>query len=240
MAAADRSSVLLELERVEKRFEAVAGVLPDPVLDGVSLKVERGESLAIVGPSGSGKSTLLYVMGGLDTPTAGRVLLEGTDLARLDEHGRADLRNRRIGFVFQSHHLLPQCSALENVLVPTLATRRSGEERARTEARARELLAAVGLDQRAGHRPAQLSGGECQRVAVARALVNEPVLLLADEPTGSLDARNAEGLAELFGELVSAHGVTLVAVTHSASFAERQGRALELREGTLHAVGAAG
>jgi predicted ABC-type transport system involved in lysophospholipase L1 biosynthesis ATPase subunit len=223
---------LLELRGVTKRFTTPDGSAQGPaVLDSIDLAVEAGASLAVVGPSGSGKSTLLNVIGGLAPPSAGAVLLEGRDLARLDEEELARVRNAQIGFVFQLHHLLPQCTALENVLVPTLVRRggSTGEQRER----ALRLLAAVGLAQRADHRPAQLSGGECQRVAVVRALINRPLLLLADEPTGSLDGAAAEALAELFVELNVKEGVTLIAVTHSERFAARMGRVLALSEGRL-------
>ncbi len=219
---------LVELEGVEHRYAAVEAAAGPAVLRGVDLRVEAGESLAVVGPSGCGKSTLLNVIGTLQRPTAGRVRFEGRDLAELDADALAALRNGSIGFVFQSHHLLPQCSALENVLVPTLV--RKG---ASAEARAKKLLARVGLGERVAHRPAELSGGECQRVAVVRALINEPRLLLADEPTGSLDEESADELSDLLAELNRDEGVALVCVTHSQRLAERMGRVLSLRNGVL-------
>jgi len=222
---------ILELIEVEKRYEMAApGGLE--VLKGASLRIAPGESLAIVGPSGCGKSTLLALMGALDRPTAGRVLLEGRDLATLGDADLSRLRNRRVGFVFQLHHLLAQCSVLENVLVPTLA---GGDRawRAEAESRAHRLLARVGLGGRLGHRPGQLSGGERQRVAVARALVNRPAVLLADEPTGSLDRCNAEDLIRLLVDLNAEEGVTLVVATHAEILAARMGRVLELADGTL-------
>jgi ABC-type lipoprotein export system ATPase subunit len=203
-----------------------------PVLAGISLTLRAGESLAIVGPSGSGKSTLLNIMGTLDRPTSGRVLLDGQDLAALGDEALAAIRNRRIGFVFQLHHLLPQCTALENVLVPTLAgaaTAPAGE----MQDRAQQLLERVGLGERLAYRPGQLSGGERQRVAVARALINRPALLLADEPTGSLDRAASEHLASLLAELNREQGVTLVVVTHSTALAAKMARGLELRDGSL-------
>jgi predicted ABC-type transport system involved in lysophospholipase L1 biosynthesis ATPase subunit len=224
-------TVLLELADVTKHYGDVAGDAP-PVLRGVDLQLVPGESLAIVGPSGSGKSTLLNLLGGLDHPTSGRVTLEGADLAAMKADELARLRNRRIGFVFQLHHLLPQCTALENVLVPTLVDTSAEERRGRAE-RARLLLTQVGLGERLSHRPGQLSGGECQRVAVVRALINEPTLLLADEPTGSLDGGSAQQLGDLLAQLNDEHGVTLVVVTHSMELARRMGRVLELRDGRL-------
>jgi len=224
---------LLELRGVTKRFgaaDAAGGGRGGPtVLEGVDLSVEAGETIAVVGPSGSGKSTLLNLIGGLAPPTAGEVLLEGRDLAQLGEEELARVRNAKIGFVFQMHHLLPQCTALENVLVPTIVHPDPGDARER----ALRLLGVVGLAERADHRPAQLSGGECQRVAVVRALINGPKLLLADEPTGSLDGAAADRLADLFVELNRSEGVTVIAVTHSERFAERMARLLELGGGKL-------
>ena len=199
------------------------------VLDGVDLRVAPGESLAIVGPSGCGKSTLLNILGTLDRPTSGRVAIEGREVSGLDPSELAGVRARTVGFVFQLHHLLPQCSILENVLVPALAAGGA----AAAEPRARALLERVGLTPRLDHRPGQLSGGECQRAAVVRALINRPRLLLADEPTGSLDRAGAERLADLLRELNREEGVALVAVTHAARLAERMGRVVELRDGRL-------
>ncbi len=216
-------SAMLELDRVTYAYGAV------PVLRGVSLALAEGESMAIVGPSGCGKSTLLHIIGSLDLPSTGTVRLDGEDFARLDERALAALRNRKIGFVFQLHHLLPQCSVLENVLVPLLV---SGVTPAGYQ-RARRLLDRVGLSGRLGHRPAQLSGGECQRVAVVRALINRPRLLLADEPTGSLDRASAEALAALLAELNRDEGVALICATHSRQLAARLGRVLSLADGVL-------
>jgi len=223
-------TVLLEARDLTRRFgsEASSGTL---VLRGVSMTIEAGDSLAIVGPSGAGKSTLLNLIGGLDTPTSGQILFDGTDIAQKGPDELADFRNREVGFVFQSHHLLPQCSALENVLVPTLV--RSPAERANAEERARKLLERVGLAGRVTHRPGQLSGGECQRVAVVRALINEPRLLLADEPTGSLDSESSNELSELLLELNREEGVALVVVTHSDKLAERMERVLRIVDGVL-------
>jgi lipoprotein-releasing system ATP-binding protein len=219
---------ILELRSVTKSYETGA---PEPtrVLTGVNLTVRRGESLAIMGPSGSGKSTLLNILGTLDRPTSGEVRLDGEDVSRLDEAALARLRNRKLGFVFQLHHLLPQCSILENVLVPTLV----GSGDAAAADRARTLLERVGLTHRLDHRPGQLSGGERQRVAVVRALINEPSLLLADEPTGSLDRSGSENLCRLLTELNAERGVTILMVTHSMRSARTMKRALELRDGVL-------
>jgi len=222
---------LVELDDVTKRYPSPVGEDGPPVLRGISLAVAEGEALAIVGPSGSGKSTLLNIIGTLDRPTAGRVRLAGQDLSAMDEEALAEVRTRRIGFVFQLHHLLPQCTALENVLVPALADQSAVPEE--VASRGRALLERVGLAGRMGYRPGHLSGGERQRVAVARALVNQPALLLADEPTGSLDREASGALADLLLELNRADGVTLIVVTHAAALAERMGRRLELRDGTL-------
>jgi lipoprotein-releasing system ATP-binding protein len=224
--------VLLELSGVAKSYEAAADAPATPVLRNVNLGLDAGESVAIVGPSGSGKSTLLNIIGTLDRPSSGQVLLDGRDLATLDARELAAVRSREIGLVFQLHHLLPQCTVLENVLVPTLAGRQ-GQRREEPQARARRLLQRVGLSERLSHRPGQLSGGERQRVAVVRALINEPKLLLADEPTGALDRVAADNLAELFVELNREEEVALLVSTHAMSLAARMSRMLELCDGTL-------
>jgi lipoprotein-releasing system ATP-binding protein len=223
---------LLTLTGVTKRYPGQATTGEPPVLAGIDLEVARGDSLAIVGPSGCGKTTLLNLIGTLDRPEAGQILLEGHDLTRLDAQQLAEVRNRQIGFVFQMHHLLPQCTVLENVLVPTLAT---ANEALRDGApdRARRLLDRVGLSARLHYRPGQISGGERQRAAVVRALINEPQLLLADEPTGALDRASAETLADLLASLNRETGVTLIAVTHSLELSKRMRRVLELRDGQL-------
>ena len=226
---------LLKLEKVTKHYVAAAGAEPVTVLRDVDLAIGAGESLAILGPSGSGKSTLLNLLGTLDQPTSGHVWLDGVDLSSLREDELAAVRNRKMGFIFQSHHLLPQCSVLENVLVPTLAE--AGRElRDGAGERARRLLQRVGLEARLHHRPGQLSGGERQRVAVVRALINKPKLLLADEPTGALDRASAHSLGQLLAGLNSEEGVTLVVVTHAADLARQMQRALELRDGLLVTV----
>lgn len=223
---------MLELVDVTKSYEWPGGTGTVCVLKDATLKVGEGESLAVVGPSGSGKSTLLNIVGGLDRPTAGRVLLDGKDLAKLGEAELARIRNQEIGVVFQSHFLLRQCTVLENVLVPTLVAK-GQVSRKEAEQRARSLLERVGLRDWLFHRPGELSGGERQRVAVVRALINGPKLLLADEPTGSLDEDGSENIAELLAELNRSEGVTLIVVTHSAKLAEYMGRVLELSNGVL-------
>ena len=195
------------------------------VLRGVSLACELGENVAILGPSGSGKSTLLHILGTLDRPTAGTVTLGGEDPFQLSEAGVASFRNRHVGFVFQDHHLLPQLSVLENVLIPTLAEGRPDEA---TVARARDLLARVGLSERLEHRPAELSGGERQRVGVARALIRQPKLILADEPTGNLDRTNALAVGRLLVDLQREEQAILVVVTHSADLAQSASAAVRI------------
>jgi lipoprotein-releasing system ATP-binding protein len=203
---------------------------PLVVLRGVSLSLQAGQNLAILGPSGSGKSTLLHIMGTLDAPTSGVVTLDGEDPNRLDEPSLARFRNKKIGFVFQDHHLLPQCSVLENVLIPAIADGRPSPETVR---RARDLIERVGLGERISHRPAELSGGERQRVALARALVMRPALLLADEPTGNLDRTTADGVGRLLLNLQREETMMLVVVTHSQELAELMSRRTELDEGRL-------
>jgi lipoprotein-releasing system ATP-binding protein len=206
------------------------------VLRDINLELHRGETLAVMGPSGSGKSTLLHILGTLDRPTAGSVRLDGQDPFALPEPALADFRNRHIGFVFQDHHLLPQSSVLENVLIPTLVGQ---DAAASAEAWARELLQRVDLGQRLDHRPAELSGGERQRVAVARALIRRPLLLLADEPTGNLDRRTAQGVGALLLDLHRQEQTILVVVTHSAEMAQLFPRRLEMVDGLLQGAGGA-
>lgn len=221
---------LLRLTNVSREFPATGEGVALAVLRDISVDFSRGESVAIIGPSGSGKSTLLNIIGTLDQPTSGTVKFDGQKLDALNEDGQALLRNRQMGFIFQSHHLLPQCTVTENVLVPALA---QGTPTPDTEQRARQLLERVGLGERLTHRPGQLSGGERQRVAVVRALINRPTLLLADEPTGALDRASAENLGQLLIDLNQEEKVTLIAVTHSAELAGRMGRTLELKDGQL-------
>jgi len=226
---------LLQLQNVSKRFDSPESGEHLEVLRSITLEIARGSSVAIVGPSGSGKSTLLNIIGTLERPTAGTVLLSGRDLSGLDDKEVAAVRNQKIGFVFQSHYLLPQCSVLENVLVPTIPNK-TGVKKAGVVDRARALLQRVGLGERMNHRPGQLSGGERQRVAVVRALINGPELLLADEPTGALDAAAASELSRLLLDLNQADGVTLIVVTHSLDLARQMGRVHELRRGELQAA----
>lgn len=224
---------MIELFDVAKRYGRPDEPGAVSVLKGITLRIGDGESLAIVGPSGCGKSTLLNIIGGLDSPTSGRVVLDGRNLAELADDELAAVRSREIGFVFQLHHLLPQCTVLENVLVPTLAGRNDASPKQLRD-RAEALLARVGLLDRASHRPGELSGGQRQRVAVARALINGPKLLLADEPTGSLDEDTSQSIAGLLAELNRGEGVTLIVVTHARELAGRIGRVMELSGGTLH------
>lgn len=215
---------MLVVENLAKDYPTRSG--PLHILTGVSFSLNRGESMAVTGPSGAGKSTLLHILGTLDMPTSGTVTIEGTNPFTLSEADLAAFRNSKIGFVFQDHHLLPQCSVLENVLIPTLVNRNT--RASDTESYARLLLDRVGLGGRLDHRPAELSGGERQRVAVARALVLKPVLLLADEPTGNLDRANAQAIGDLLLELHRQENTILVVVTHSADLAKLFGRRLDV------------
>jgi lipoprotein-releasing system ATP-binding protein len=226
------SGPLLQLQNVSKRFDSPESGEHLEVLRGINLELARGASLAIVGPSGSGKSTLLNIIGTLDRPSSGNVVLSGRNLSSLNDEELAAVRNEKIGFVFQSHYLLPQCSVLENVLVPTVPQKGRRNDKAVVE-RAKELLTRVGLAGRTNHRPGQLSGGERQRVAVVRALINEPEFLLADEPTGALDAASAAELARLLLEVNRQDGVALIVVTHALDLARQMQRVYELRQGEL-------
>ncbi|MDP2483405.1 MAG: ABC transporter ATP-binding protein [Candidatus Palauibacterales bacterium] len=219
----------VEASAVQRNFDGADGRLIR-VLRGVDLRLERGQTVAIVGPSGSGKSTLLHILGGLDLPTAGRIFLGGRDLADLTDLELAAVRNRYVGFVFQFHHLLRDFTALENVMMPQLI---AGASRDKARRRALELLDQVGLADRSGHVPAKLSGGEQQRVAAARALVNEPPLLLADEPSGNLDLDTSELLHDVLFDLVRDHGTAMVVVTHNSALAARTDRILRLSAGVL-------
>lgn len=218
----------LEVRGLKKTFSGPSGELT--ILKSVDLSLHPGESLAITGPSGSGKSTLLYCIGTLDQPTDGEIRIAGENPFSLSADDLARFRNKRIGFVFQDHHLLPQLTVLENVLVPLLA---GGGIGAAEEERGRKLLDRVGLSCRIGHRPGQLSGGERQRVALCRALVNQPLLLLADEPTGNLDPHNAREVGSLLLELNAEQKAILIVVTHSLELAARFPRQVELSDGTL-------
>ncbi len=223
--------MLLQLRDVTKTYRAMDGGDPVSVLSGVTLEVLEKETVAVVGPSGSGKSTILNIVGALDRADSGSVLVEGQDVQKLEGNAAAAYRNAMVGFIFQLHHLLPQCTVLENVLVPTLA--RKDRNQAELQKRAEELLDAVGLKHRLDHRPGQLSGGESQRAAVARALINRPRILLADEPTGALDRASASRLVDLLAEINTTQGVTLIMVTHAPELARRMQRVLELRDGQL-------
>jgi lipoprotein-releasing system ATP-binding protein len=209
---------------------------PLAVLRGIDFELRPGEALAVMGPSGSGKSTLLHILGTLDRPTTGTVSVEGKDPFQLSEPDLASFRNRNVGFIFQDHYLLPQCSALENVLVPTLVNKNGDID---YSARARELLERVGLTGRLDHRPAELSGGERQRVAVARALIQHPTLLLADEPTGNLDRRTAHSVGQLLVDLHRQEQTILVVVTHSTELAHLFARRMEMLDGRLETAGEA-
>jgi putative ABC transport system ATP-binding protein len=217
---------VLEARSLRKQVTSPEGMLT--ILDDVSLAVGAGESIAVVGASGAGKSTLLALLAGLDEPTAGSVWLEGTELSALDEDGRAEARARHVGFVFQSFHLIPSLTALENVMLPLELA-----GRADARAAAREVLKQVGLESRLGHYPRQLSGGEQQRVAIARAFVTRPSVLFADEPTGNLDTTTGARVIQLLFDLNRATGTTLVLVTHDRAIAERCNRVIEMDAGRL-------
>ena len=222
----------LEARGLHRTYRGVAG--PElHILRGVDFTLNWGEAVAIVGASGSGKSTLLHLLGALDLPSAGSVHVGGTDIATLTDEAAAKLRNNRIGFVFQFHHLLRDFTALENVMVPALIR---GDSPGKARSRAAELLEQVGLGARLGHKPRQLSGGEQQRVAVARALVNEPYILLADEPTGDLDTATSRDVQDILFEMKERHGVALAVVTHNRELASKAERVLRLREGVLDNV----
>jgi len=218
---------LLEVINVAKEYSTPRG--PLEVLSGVSLRLSRGEAAAVMGPSGSGKSTLLHILGALDPPTSGSVRLDGADPFDLDEKALAQFRNQNIGFVFQDHCLLPQCSVLENVLVPSLVNH-GGDHHSE---RAHALLEQMGLTERIDHRPAELSGGEKQRVALARALINQPLLLLCDEPTGNLDRKSAESVAALLLDLHQRQKTILIVVTHSAELAAKFELRYEMMERSI-------
>ena len=223
---------MLETSRLGKEYPTPRG--PLTVLSGISLRLKRGDAVAIMGPSGSGKSTLLYILGTLEPPTAGTLTLDGRNPFQLAERELAAFRNQSIGFVFQDHCLLPQCSVLENVLIPTLVT----NDHAEYPDRARALLEQVGMSDRLDHRPSELSGGEKQRIALARALIRKPLLLLCDEPTGNLDQTSASVVASLLVELYQRQETILVVVTHSVELASRFPILYELRHANLHPAAA--
>lgn len=215
---------MIELENITRSFGSLQ------VLKGISLKVERGEVISITGPSGAGKTTLLQIMGSLDRPDGGRVLYDGQDITRMNEKKLSAFRNKHIGFVFQFHQLLPEFTALENITIPMLI---AGQGMRAANTRAKELLELLGLAERANHKPAELSGGEKQRIAVARALANQPDVILADEPSGSLDTKNKEELHKLFFNLRDQLGQTFVIVTHDESLAAMTDRTIHLLDGAI-------
>jgi putative ABC transport system ATP-binding protein len=219
------------VEAIDVRRSFVVGARTLPVLRGVTLSIAEGESLAITGMSGAGKSTFLHVLGGLDRPTAGRVLYRGRDFYAAGDRERSAIRARKIGFVFQAYHLLPELTVLENVLLPGLSLPGAFLRGRRLRERAAELLGRVGLSERAMHRPNELSGGEQQRAALARALMNDPELLLADEPTGNLDSKTGEDVLRYLFELAAERSLTLVIVTHNEAVAARCRRHVVLRDG---------
>jgi ABC-type lipoprotein export system ATPase subunit len=222
--------MLLSANNIHKSYRNDKGEISRSVLLGLDLDVNAGEKIAIVGPSGSGKTTLLNLMGTLDLPDQGDVLFNDESIVHFDHKQRAAYRNQEVGFIFQLHHLLPQCTALENVLVPALVVKNSRTEH---EKRAKELLKLLGLWEIRDQKPGELSGGECQRVAVIRALINQPSLLLADEPTGALDEHNADNLMQLLIDLNDRFNTTLIVVTHAMDIARKMDKIYQLREGIL-------
>lgn len=224
-------SMLIHVDNVYKQYVQLQTTVE--VLRGIQLQVTPGEMVAIVGPSGAGKSTLLHLIGGLDRPTQGTVRCGGVDLAQLRDRALADFRNTHVGFVFQFHHLLPEFSALENTMMPALIQRRAKQE---AQQEARHLLASVGLGDRLHHRPGELSGGEQQRVAVARALINKPDVILADEPTGNLDRATGQAIQKLLRQLNEELGQTFIIVTHDHEFAAHMDRAIALVDGKVSVV----
>ena len=221
---------MLEAIAIEKHYDHPAGKVH--VLKGIDLQISDGEVVAIVGPSGAGKSTLLHIMGGLDHPVSGEVVFAGENIYKLNEHKRAQMRNRNIGFIFQFYHLLPEFTALENVILPALVDKNVGSMDS-VKVRAVALLDRVGLNQRYEHKPHELSGGEQQRVAIARALINEPKVVFCDEPTGNLDSESGKGVIDLLMELNQKNKQTLVIVTHDENIAKRSHRVVNMRDGKL-------
>lgn len=222
------SDTILRAHNISKAYRT-SGTKCVRAVDKVSLEIKRAESLCIVGPSGAGKSTLLQLLGGLDFPTTGNVMLDGIDIYKLSDKERARIRNKRVGFVFQFYHLLPEFSALENVMLPAMIGGRDAKEKAR------RILKSVGLECRASHRPGELSGGESQRVAIARALINDPEVLLCDEPTGNLDSKTSESIYQLIFDIKSKFSAALVIVTHDENLSKRTDSTLRLKDG--HIVG---
>jgi len=227
--------MLLELKKITKTFEMPAGEREMTVLEDISFRIDQGESMAVVGPSGSGKSTLLNIIGALDRPTSGDVVFAGENLASLRDSELSAIRNREIGFIFQLHHLLPQCTVLENVLIPAIPLGIKKNKK-KVMRRAKILLEKVALKERMDFFPAVLSGGELQRVAVVRALINSPKLVLADEPMGSLDKESSENLSRLLVDLNREEGVALITVTHSMDLARLMSKVYNLQNGKLEIV----
>ncbi len=227
------SGVLLKAENIFKDYPAKAGKEPLNVLSGATISIESGNIIAIVGPSGCGKSTLLHILGGLDKPSSGKVFFKEKELNKMNENQLAEFRNRNLGFVFQFHHLLPEFTALENVFMPALINNgQTGD----IQKKATGLLKRFGLADRIHHRPSELSGGEQQRVAVARALMNDPQIILADEPTGNLDEQNTELMLDILLNLNKQENLSIVLVTHDRSIAERSNTTFELKKGTLNRI----
>ena len=224
--------MLAELHNISKQYEQGSGIRNE-ILHQISISIDEKDSIAIIGPSGSGKSTLLNILGTLDRPSSGKVILDGTPIESLDDNHLAAIRNQFIGFVFHLHLLLPQLTLIENVLLPALPIKDKSIRSLTTE-RAHHLIDRVGLTRQIHQRPGQMSVGECQRAAVVRSLINQPRLLLADEPTGSLDADNAGQLGQLLGELNLEYNLAVVVVTHSSELAARMGRIYKLSAGSLH------
>lgn len=218
---------MIDIKGITKSFG------PLQVLKGIDLHIDKGEVVSIVGPSGAGKTTLLQIIGTLDKPDSGQIIIDGTDVSSLSRNKLAEFRNLHIGFVFQFHQLLPEFTALENIMIPAFI---AGKSRGEAKKRAKELLDFMGLTDRAGHKPNELSGGEKQRVAVARALVNNPAVILADEPSGSLDSKNKEELHQLFFNLRDKFGQTFVIVTHDENLAKITDRTISMRDGLLETV----
>ncbi|BAX82121.1 ABC transporter ATP-binding protein [Labilibaculum antarcticum] len=224
--------MIVELKNITKYYQNAGSAEKRIILDDLSLAIEKGESIAIVGPSGSGKSTLLNVISSLDTANSGSVIFDGEDLSQKNERELANFRNQNLGFVFQSHHLLPQLNLIENVLLPFIPVK-DKKQKQDAEKRALELLDFVGLSELIYQRPGQMSGGECQRAAVVRALIHQPNLILADEPTGSLDKKSAEQLGDLLVSINEKQGVSVVIVTHSMDLAKKMKKIYQLEEGSL-------
>jgi len=221
---------MLHIQNISKSYPIAAGLMKHKVLDQLSIKIDTGETVAIVGPSGTGKTTLLNILGSLDKADEGSVFIDGKDIMLLNAKSQPEFRNQKIGMVFQLHHLLPQCTLWENVLLPTIPLKKN---KAKAEKRAEALLKRTGIWEQRFQKPSELSGGECQRAAVVRALINNPSIILADEPTGALDEENAEKLSELLLELNKEMGTTLIVVSHSPTLAAKMDKVYQLHNGKL-------